>query len=111
MTLEDAATRMQITRQSVFDLERAEAEDRITIQRLRSAAEAMGCEVIVLVRPTTSLNDMIERQARRVAEGIVQRAGHSMTLEEQGLTSDARAALVISTAEELIRNEDRRLWK
>jgi transcriptional regulator with XRE-family HTH domain len=45
LTLEEVGLRAGVSRQAIQQFEKAEADDRITIARLRRIAGAMGCEL------------------------------------------------------------------
>jgi predicted DNA-binding mobile mystery protein A len=65
-------------------LEKAEAEDRITLKSLRAAAHALGCELVyALVPKANSLHDLVEERARSQATKHVLGVEHSMALEDQ----------------------------
>lgn len=106
------AARMKVSRQTVQDLERAEAERRITLDSLDRLAHAMGCRVVYsLVPESGSLDDIRERRARAVADSMLYPAAHSMTLEAQGLSAregDRQRELLV---DELLRGSARKLWR
>lgn len=65
-------------------LERAEAQDRITLKSLRNAANALDCDLIYALVPRRgSLRDLIEHRARTQAKRRVLAVEHSMALEDQ----------------------------
>ena len=84
LTLRELATRLGVTVPAVRSLERAEAEDRITLASLRRVAAAMGCEVVYgLVPRVGSLAALAEHEARREVAPHIEAAEHSMRLEAQ----------------------------
>lgn len=67
-------------------LEKSEAEYRITLGRLRDAADALGCQLVyALVPKTGNVQDLLERRARTKAEENVRAVEHSMALENQAV--------------------------
>ncbi|MCR4303807.1 MAG: mobile mystery protein A [Gallionella sp.] len=111
MTQVQLGTRVGISRQSVQDLEKAEAKRRITLDSLDRLARAMGCRVVyALVPENGSLDDMRERQANVMAEELLKPADHSMKLEAQGVGANERARQRKSLAETLLRGSSRKLW-
>jgi predicted DNA-binding mobile mystery protein A len=110
MTLEVFGTHMGTSRQTVHQLEHAEATDSITIKRLRAAADALECELVIYLRPKRPLEEVIQERARAVARHLVSRTGHSMAMEAQAV-SDARIEEMIEeTAVDLINKNDPRIW-
>jgi predicted DNA-binding mobile mystery protein A len=84
MTLHQLGKRLQITPQSVKDLELREAAGNITINRLREAAQAMNMKLVYgLIPMDGSIEKMIEKRAIALAREIVLRTSNSMKLEDQ----------------------------
>lgn len=84
LTLDYVGERLHATRQAVHQLEKAEAQDRITLGALRRAAEAMGCEfVYALVPKDGSFIELAERPTRDRASRDVKSVMHTMMLENQ----------------------------
>jgi predicted DNA-binding mobile mystery protein A len=82
----EVARTLKTSRQLPFQLEKAEAEDRITLKSLRAAANALGCELVyALVPRANSLQDLVEERARSQAKKQVLGVEHSMALEDQAV--------------------------
>ena len=106
------ATRLGITRQSVQDLESAEASRRITLESLDRLAGAMGCRVVYAVVPESgSLDDLRQRRAAEVAEEMLKATNHSMSLEAQSVSKRERSRQKKRLEESLLRGSPRQLWK
>lgn len=112
MTQAQLGSRISVSRQSVQDLEKAEAERRITLDSLDRLARAMKCRVVyALVPETGSLDDMRQRQANDQAETLLKPADHSMKLEAQGVSAHEREHQRKLLAESLLRGSARKLWQ
>lgn len=112
MTQAQLGARAGISRQSVQDFERAEAERRITLESLDRLARAMGCRVsIALVPEHGTLDDLRERRANALAETLLQPTDHSMKLEAQGVSAAERERQRKLLAEALLRGSARKLWQ
>ncbi len=86
LSLLEFARRLQITPPSALQLEKSEAEYRITLGRLRDAADAIGCQLIyALVPKTGSVESLAEQRARARAAEAVRAVEHSMSLEDQAV--------------------------
>jgi predicted DNA-binding mobile mystery protein A len=82
----EVARILKTSRQLPIQLEKAEAEDRITLKSLRAAANALGCELVYgLVPKANSLHDLVEERARSQAKKLVMDVEHSMALEDQAV--------------------------
>ena len=76
--------KMRASGQAVQQLERSEAEDRITLRALRRVAGTMGCELIyVLVPKSGSFAELAEEPTRERVARDVQSVVHTMALEDQ----------------------------
>ena len=69
-----------------LQLEKAQAEDRITLKSLRAAANALGCDLVyALVPKGETLRELVEERARAQAKRQVLSVEHSMALEDQAV--------------------------
>ena len=86
ITVRDLARRLDRAPSVAMRLERSEAESRITLASLRSAADAMGCRLVyALVPKGESFQELLETNARTRAADIVKAVEHSMALEDQAV--------------------------
>lgn len=112
MTQAQLGGRAGISRQSVQDFERAEAERRITLESLDRLARAMGCRMVyALVPEGGTLDGLRERRALALAEAQLQPADHSMKLEAQGVTAPERERQRKLLADALLNGSPRKLWQ
>lgn len=112
MTQSQLGTRASISRQSVQDFERAEADRRITLESLDKLARAMGCRMVyALVPESGSVDDLRERRALALAEALLQPADHSMKLEAQSVTAPERERQRRLLADTLLNGSPRKLWQ
>lgn len=82
----EVARTLKTSRQLPAQLEKAEAEDRITLKSLRVAAHALGCELVyALVPKANTLQELVEERARTQAKKHVLGVEHSMALENQAV--------------------------
>lgn len=84
ITLRQVATTLAVTPQAVQRLQVSEANESISLRRLRETAEAMGCELVYALLPRDGkLTDAAEeRERQRAAERVIA-AEHTMLLEDQ----------------------------
>jgi len=112
MTQSQLGARTSISRQSVQDFERAEADRRITLESLDKLARAMGCRMVyALVPENGSVDALRERRALALAETLLQPTDHSMKLEAQGVTAPERERQRRLLADTLLNGSPRKLWQ
>lgn len=109
MTTGQFAKRLGVSQPRVAALERAEADEAVTLKTLRQAADALDCVLVYALVPKTSLEDMVQERARHIAEQQLARAGHTMRLENQAVSKSRQERASDDLMKELLRN-DRRLW-
>ncbi|MCH7397277.1 mobile mystery protein A [Belliella sp. DSM 107340] len=84
MTLQQLAIKLNVTKQSVQELEIREKEGTITIKTLREAGRALDLEFVYgFVPKDGSLEKYIEKKAYILAKKIVSRTSDTMKLEDQ----------------------------
>ena len=83
MTMKQLGDRLGMSPQSVLDLEARERSGTISIATLRRAAEALNCELRIVLVPSPSLDETMRRQAATKAREERDRLVHSMRLEAQ----------------------------
>ena len=82
----ELARRLGTSRQLPLQLEKGEAEDRITLRSLRAAASALDCDLVYALVPRAgSMQELIEDRARAEAKNRVLGVEHSMALEDQAV--------------------------
>lgn len=82
----ELARRLGTSRQLPLQLEKSEAEDRITLKSLRLVADALDCDLVyALVPRADSMQQWIESRARAEAQKHVLGVEHSMALEDQAV--------------------------
>jgi predicted DNA-binding mobile mystery protein A len=111
MSSEAFAKRLDISRQAVHQLERAEGSESITVKRLRRAADALGCDLLVTVVPRQPLEVTVQERARAVAEERLQAVNRSMALENQYVQPKRLQQMVREAAADLIARGDSALWE
>jgi predicted DNA-binding mobile mystery protein A len=79
------AARLSITAGAVTRLEQSEAADRIRLDTLRRAADALGCDLVYLLVPRRPLTDVVQDRARELARSQVAAVEQTMLLENQAI--------------------------
>ena len=75
-----------VSRQLPLQLEKAEADDRITLKSLRKLANALDCDLVYALVPRAgTMRELVESRARGRARKHVLEVEHSMALEDQAV--------------------------
>lgn len=74
------------SRQLPLQIEKGEADDRITLKTLRNVANALDCDLVYALVPRAgTMQELIEDRARCQARTQVLAVEHSMALEDQAV--------------------------
>lgn len=92
-------------------LEKAEIEGKITINKLKEAAEALDCRLVYGFVPNTSIEESISKQAEFKARLLSDYADTQMMLEAQSLSKDELEREILRLKEKFIREMPNDLWK
>jgi predicted DNA-binding mobile mystery protein A len=77
------AARLGVTAGAVIRLEQSEAADRVRLDTLRRAADALGCDLVYLLVPRRPLTTVVRERARVLAHYQVAAVEQTMRLEDQ----------------------------
>ena len=75
--------RLGTTAGAVSRLEQSEAADRIRLDTLRRAADALGCDLVYLLVPRRPLTAAVRDRARELAHHQIAATEQTMRLEDQ----------------------------
>jgi len=111
MSLRQLAERMKISKQSVNELEKREANGSITLKTLKEAANAMDMKLVYgFIPKEETLEKLIEKRARKLAIEIVSRTSNSMRLEDQENSKKRIEKSIRSKTEEIMDKMPKYLW-
>lgn len=82
--------RLDVTAGAVIRLEQSEASDRIRLDTLRRAADALGCDLVYALVPRRPLNTVVRERARELAHMQAAAVEQTMRLEDQA-TGETKA--------------------
>jgi predicted DNA-binding mobile mystery protein A len=83
MTMAQLGKRLGVSAPAVAELESRENRESISLGKLRNAADAMGCDLLIAFVPRVPLTEMVKRQATVKALEERGRLLHTMKLENQ----------------------------
>ncbi|PIS10774.1 MAG: transcriptional regulator [Bdellovibrio sp. CG10_big_fil_rev_8_21_14_0_10_47_8] len=110
MTTTQLAERMGIQQSGVTLLEQREVTQKISMETLQRAAQAMNCELVYALVPRDSLEKIVDDQAIKSATEILKRTLHTMDLEQQNVGAAETKLHLQELATEIKNKLDRRLW-
>ncbi|MBT3683139.1 MAG: mobile mystery protein A [Candidatus Marinimicrobia bacterium] len=111
MSLRQLGNNLGITAQSVKEMEEREKNYSITLKGLREVGYAMNMKFFYgFIPDNTTLSDMIEQRALKIAREIVLRTSISMKLENQENLPEQIQISIDEKKDELIRKQPRYLW-
>ena len=111
MTSAQLANRMGIRQPSFAELEKAEAEKRITLATLERAAEAMDCRLVYMLVPNRPLSERLAERADEVAEQQLAAVDQTMKLEKQSVANARHRASLKNHIVQTLMDKPSRLWQ
>jgi predicted DNA-binding mobile mystery protein A len=111
MTSAQLATRMGIRQPSVAELEKSEAEKRITLASLERVAEALDCRLVYMLVPNQPLSERLTKRANEMAEEQLAAVNQTMKLEKQSVANVRQRETLKSRIIQTLLDKPSRLWQ
>lgn len=110
MPLAFVANKLNISEQSVNQLENNEAFETISLKSLRKLAEAIDCELHYAIIPRErSLQKIIKKRAEFKAKLIIKEVNKTMELEDQKIENSENSVKLL--AKDFAENLNKNLWR
>lgn len=113
MSVIHLAKKMGVTRSSIYQSERLEGSGSISLRQMNHIAKAMKCQFVYAIVPQdrfSSVQDMIDEQAKQKAIEIVKKASVHMVLEVQDLPIEKREFEINRIMNELLTRRPSDFW-
>ena len=110
MSTKQLGVRVHVTRQTIENFERSEAQRKITLDSLSKLAKALGCRVVYALVPEKPLSEIQHDRARAVADALLKTASHSMKLEAQAVSEEEQRRQRDRMVEVLLHGNPKKLW-
>lgn len=111
MTLEQLGKKLNITKQGVKKIEESESAGTITIKSLKEVGNALEMKFVYGFIPIDgSINSLIERKSRVLAEKIILRTNQNMMLEDQAIEERKLKAAIDELSKEIKSEIKRSIW-
>ena len=105
MTLKQLGRKMNVSSQSINQLEQREKDGTITVNKLKKIASMLNMKIVYgFIPKEDSLEKMIEKRAEIIAKEIVMKTSHNMKLENQE-NSNERLKIAIKNRAKKIKEE------
>ena len=105
MTAKQLAERVGLSQPRIAKMELN--ENNLKISTMKKIAEGLDCDFVYGFVPKSSLQETINRQARKKAEAILSNVNTNMALEDQ-LADDTN--ILTDVADEIIAKNIKRIW-
>jgi predicted DNA-binding mobile mystery protein A len=112
ISMNQLALRLNLSEGRILQLESAEEHGAVTLNSLKQAAEAMGCEFVYAIVPkgTTTLETIIKSRAMELANENIDAIAHSMALENQAVSEKNLAMQKSELFKILSENFSKKIW-
>jgi predicted DNA-binding mobile mystery protein A len=111
MSLRQLGNRLQISPQSVKEIEQREANGSITLKGLREAGAVLDMKLIYgFIPKDKSIEEIIEKRALEIAKDIVMRTSSTMQLEDQENSNERLQKAIKNRAEDIKKRMPKYLW-
>lgn len=111
MTLEQLGKKLNITKQGVKKIEESESAGTITIKSLKEVGNALEMKFVYGFIPIDgSINSLIERKSKVLAEKIILRTNQNMMLEDQAIEERKLKAAIDELSKEIKSELKRSIW-
>ncbi|MEI8388304.1 MAG: mobile mystery protein A [bacterium] len=109
MTTAQLAKRLNVAQPRVIAIEKDEVLGNLKLNTIESVAEALGCRFVYALVPEQDLESMVHEQAKKKAMTLLNKAEHTMRLENQASVSNTHNEIE-TLVQELLSGSTARLW-
>lgn len=111
LSMKKFGEKMGKSAQAVSEMQKREREGTITLNSLKTVAEAINMKIVYAIIPidSDSLEQYIENLAAKKAKEIVMRTNNTMMLENQEVSEDRLSESMLDLTNEFIDNPTK-LW-
>jgi predicted DNA-binding mobile mystery protein A len=111
MTLEQLGKKLNMTKQGAKRIEESEAAGTVTINTLKEVGSALEMKFVYGFVPVDgSIDSLLDRKSRKLAETIILRTNQNMMLENQGIDKNAIENAIKDLSNELKVELKKAIW-
>lgn len=111
MTSNELASRVGVNQSRIIHMEKSESEGNIKISTMERIADALEMDFVYGFVPRTSLNEMVQKQARKIVLQKMERLNHTMRLEMQELSIEEKEMAMKDMMDRILIDEPKDFWK
>ncbi|MCJ8312081.1 MAG: mobile mystery protein A [Saccharospirillaceae bacterium] len=111
MSVAQLASITGVTRASISKVEKAETQGAVTLKKMQSMAQAMGCEFVYAIVPNENIESIILKQAQDKVKSQITLESTHMALEAQALSQAQLNTQFKRRVEELINDMPYDFWE
>ena len=111
MTLEQLGNKLNMTKQGVKRIEESEVAGTLTIKSLREVGSALEMKFVYGFVPIDgSIDTLLDRKSRILAEKIILRTNHNMMLEDQAIEKEKLKTAIDDLSNEIKFELRKTIW-
>jgi len=111
MTLEQLGKKLNMTKQGVKRIEESESAGTITIKSMKEVGNALDMKFVYGFVPYDgSVDSLIDRKSRILAEKIILRTNQNMMLEDQAIEKDKLVVAIDDLTKEIKLELKKAIW-
>ena len=111
MSLRQLAERIGVSVSALTNFEKREQADSVSLATLKKAANAMDMELVYYFKPKDgSIKNVVEKQARKKAQEILDQSNQTMKLEDQETNSSSQKRELERLTKDIMSKMPQKLW-
>lgn len=111
MTTADLAKRVKLDQSRITRLENAEIDGDLKISSMKKIAQGLNMKFVYGFIPEDSLEQIVQDQARKIAQKKLMKVDHTMRLEDQELNQIDKENSLEDLIQKILLNDMKGLWK
>lgn len=111
MTTADLAKRVKLDQSRITRLENAEIDGDLKISSMKKIAQGLNMKFVYGFIPEDSLEQIVQDQARKIAQKKLMKVDHTMRLEDQELNQIDKEKSLEDLIQKILLNDMKGLWK
>ena len=110
MSTTTLAKKAGIDQSRISRLENSEIEGNLKLSSLDKIAEALDMKFVYAFVPKSSLEDMVQTQAKKIAKQRMEKVSHTMKLEDQELSTGEKEKVLNDLIQKILIEQPKDFW-
>ncbi|MBD1431760.1 mobile mystery protein A [Sphingobacterium sp. DN00404] len=111
MSGQELGKRIGLNQSSVSRLESSELSGDAKLSSLKKTADALNMKFVYGFVPRDGLENMVKRQAQKIAQERMAKASHTMLLEAQELSDEEKARMFDDLVQKILIEQPKDFWE